>query len=67
MDGLSASQADQVQQSAGSLLAGGLLKGMVVHQLKVEEQDAASRRGYKRGALKVVPGGLRLVLEPIAR
>ena len=67
VDGLSASQADQVRQLAGSLLAGELLQEMVVHQLKPEDLDAVGRRGYRPGALKVVPGGLRIVLEPVAR
>lgn len=67
VEGLSAAQADQVRQLAGSLLAGELLQEMVVHQLKAEDLDAVGRRGYRPGALKVVPGGLRLVLEPMAR
>ncbi len=67
VEGLSAAQADQVRQLAGSLLAGELLQEMVVHQLKAEDLDAVGRRGYRPGTLKVVPGGLRLVLEPMAR
>jgi hypothetical protein len=67
VDGLSASQVEQVRQLAGSLLAGELLQEMVVHQLRAEDLEAVGRRGYRPGVLKVVPGGVRLVLEPLPR
>jgi len=67
VDGLSAAQATQVQQLMGALVAGDALQDMVLHQVKAEDLEAAARRGLRPGALTVVPGGLRLALEPLPR
>lgn len=64
VDGLSASQAAQVKK-IGGLMAEDLLKEAVVHRVKPEDLQSLSGRGYKPGMLKVVPGGLRLQLDPV--
>lgn len=64
VDGLSASQAAQVKK-IGGLMADDLLKEAVVHRVKPEDLQSLSGRGYKPGVLKVVPGGLRLQLDPL--
>lgn len=64
VDGLSAAQAAQVKK-IGGLMAEDLLKEAVVHRVKPEELQSLSGRGYKPGVLKVVPGGLRLQLDPL--
>jgi len=51
----------------GGLLAEGLLQDFVIHRLKPEDLRAAQGWGYQPGALQVVPGGLRLQLDPVAR
>lgn len=51
----------------GGLLAEGLLQDFVIHRLKPEDLQAAQGWGYQPGALQVVPGGLRLQLDPVAR
>lgn len=64
VDGLSAAQAAQVKK-IGGLMAEDLLKEAVVHRVKPEDLQSLSGRGYRPGALKVVPGGLRLQLDPV--
>ena len=64
VDGLSAAQAAQVKK-IGGLMADDLLKEAVVHRVKPEDLQSLSGRGYKPGVLKVVPGGLRLQLDPL--
>jgi hypothetical protein len=64
VDGLSAAQAAQVKK-IGGLMAEDLLKEAVVHRLKPEDLQSLSGRGYRPGGLKVVPGGLRLQLDPV--
>lgn len=49
----------------GGLLAEGLLQDFVIHRLKPEDLRAARGWGYQIGALQVVPGGLRLRLDPV--
>jgi len=51
----------------GGLLAENLLKDLVIHRLKPEDLDIARGWGYQPGALAVVPGGLRLQLDPVKR
>lgn len=51
----------------GALLAENLLKDLVIHRLKPEDLQAARGWGYQPGALSVVPGGLRLQLDPVQR
>jgi hypothetical protein len=51
----------------GGLLAENLLKDLVIHRLKPEDLDIARGWGYQPGALDVVPGGLRLQLDPVKR
>ena len=64
VEGLSAAQAAQVKR-IGGLMADDLLKEAVVHRVKPEDLQSLSGRGYKPGVLKVVPGGLRLQLDPL--
>ncbi len=64
VEGLSAAQAAQVKK-IGGLMAEDLLKESVVHRVKPEDLQSLSGRGYKPGVLKVVPGGLRLQLDPL--
>lgn len=51
----------------GALLAEGLLKDFAVHQLKPQDLASARGWGYQPGQLNVVPGGLRLQLNPVQR
>jgi hypothetical protein len=51
----------------GALLAESLLQDMVIHRLRPEDLQAARGWGYQPGALSVVPGGLRLQLDPVPR
>jgi hypothetical protein len=51
----------------GGFLAEALLKDFVIHRLKPEDLRAAQGWGYQPGALEVVPGGLRLQLDPVQR
>lgn len=51
----------------GGLLAEELLKDFVIHRLKPEDLQAVQGWGYQPGALQVVPGGLRLYLDPVQR
>jgi hypothetical protein len=49
---------------AGTQLAQDLLQGLVVHQFKPEALRRVDGMGYQPGSLTVVPGGLRLQLDP---
>jgi hypothetical protein len=51
----------------GALLAENLLKDFVIHRLKPEDLEIARGWGYQPGLLNVVPGGLRLQLDPVQR
>lgn len=51
----------------GAVLAEELLRDFVIHRLKPEDLRAAQGWGYEPGALQVVPDGLRLQLDPVAR
>ena len=42
-----------------------MLKEAVVHRLKKEDMESLAGRGYRPGAIRVVPGGLRLSLDPV--
>jgi len=66
VDGLSATQAQQVKK-IGSWMADELLKDAVLHQLKPEDLQTLAGRGYRPGAIRVVPGGLRLTLDPLSQ
>jgi hypothetical protein len=66
VDGLNAAQAAQVKK-LGGLLADDVLKEAVVHRLKKEDMASLAGRGYRPGAIRVVPGGLQLTLEPLPR
>ncbi|MBL8389492.1 MAG: DUF1439 domain-containing protein [Hydrogenophaga sp.] len=64
VDGLNAAQAGQVRK-LGGLLSEDLMKDAVVHRFRKEDLESLAGRGYKPGAIRVVPGGLRLQLDPI--
>ncbi len=66
VNGLNAAQAAQVKK-LGGLLAEDLMKEAVVHRLKKEDMESLAGRGYRPGELRVVPGGLRLTLDPLPR
>lgn len=51
----------------GGLLAESLLQDFVIHRLKPEDLRGLQGWGYQPGALQVVPGGLRLQLDPVQR
>ena len=65
--GLGASAAAQAAQvkKVGGLLTEDLLKEAVVHRLKKEDMESLAGRGYRPGTIRVVPGGLRLTLDPV--
>jgi hypothetical protein len=54
----------QPLNGAGVQLAENLLQGLVVHQFRPEELRRVNGMGYQPGTLTVVPGGLRLQLDP---
>jgi hypothetical protein len=66
VDGLNAAQAAQVKR-LGGLLADDVLKEAVVYRLKKEDMESLTGRGYRPGAIRVVPGGLTLTLDPLPR
>lgn len=66
VDGLNAAQAAQVKK-VGGLLAEDLLNEAVVHRFKKEDLESLAGCGYRPGALRVVPGGLQLTLDPLPR
>lgn len=51
----------------GGLLAENLLHDFPIHRFQPEDLQAAGGWSYQPGALRVVPGGLQLQLEPVAR
>lgn len=51
----------------GAVLAESLLQDMMIYRLKPEDLQAARGWGYQPGALNVLPGGLRLQLDPVPR
>lgn len=51
----------------GALLAENLLKDFVIHRLKPEDLEIVRGLGYQPGLLDVVPGALRLQLDPVQR
>ena len=57
----------QALRGAGAQLTEGLMQNMVVHRFKPEDLRTVEGMGYQPGALKVVPGGLRLQLDPVQR
>ncbi|MEZ5702573.1 MAG: hypothetical protein R3E42_12525 [Burkholderiaceae bacterium] len=54
-------------RGAGTHLAENLLQGLVVHRFKPEDLRSVEGLGYQPGVLTVVPGGLRLQLDPTGR
>jgi hypothetical protein len=66
VDGLSAAQAAQIKQ-IGGLMSDDVLKDAVVYRVKPEDLQSLTGRGYLPGALRVVPGGVRLQLDPLPR
>jgi len=50
----------------GTLLAESLLQDLVIHRLRPEDLQAARGWGYQPSALRVLPGGLQLQLDPVA-
>jgi hypothetical protein len=66
LDGVPAAYAKPLR-GAGTQLAENLLQGLVVHKFKAEDLRSVEGLGYQPGVLKVVPGGLRLQLDPLNR
>lgn len=66
MAGVPASYAQQLR-GAGTQIAETMLQDLVVHQFKPEDLRRVDGLGYQPGTLKVVPGGLRLQLDPVTR
>lgn len=64
LDGLPKAYASRAGQ-LGALLAENLFRDVVVHRLDEADLRRLEGRGLKPGALSVVPGGLRLQLEPL--
>lgn len=64
--GLPANQAQRLR-GAGMQMAEKMLLDLVVHRFKPEELRTVEGLGYQPGVLKVVPGGLRLQLDPLKR
>lgn len=64
LDGLPKAYASRAGQ-LGALLAENLFQDVVVHQLDAADLRRLEGRGLKPGALRVVPGGLRLQLDPV--
>ena len=53
-------------RGAGTHLAENLMQDLVVHTFRPEDLRTVQGMGYQPGTLKVVPGGLRLQLDPVA-
>jgi len=51
----------------GSLLAENLLREAALYRFKPQELERVRARGLQPGAVRVVPGGVQLQLEPLAR
>lgn len=56
----------QALRGAGTQLAEDLLQNLVVHRFEPEDLKRVDGMGYQPGTLTVVPGGLRLQLDPKA-
>jgi len=66
LEGVPAAYAKPLR-GAGTHLAENLLQNLEVHKFKSEELRSVEGLGYQPGVLKVVPGGLRLQLDPLTR
>ena len=66
VDGVPSSYAQQLR-GAGTQIAETMLQDLVVHQFKPEDLRTVEGLGYQPGTRKVVPGGLRLQLDPVKR
>lgn len=64
LSGLPRAYAGRAHQ-LGALLAENLFQDLVVHRLDAADMRRLEGRGLKPGALSVVPGGLRLQLDPV--
>ena len=64
--GVPPSMAQQLRGS-GTQIAETMLQDLVVHRFKPEDLRKVDGMGYQPGVLKVVPGGLRLQLDPVKR
>lgn len=51
----------------GALLAENLLQDFAIHRFSAEDLASSNVWGYQPGAMTVVPGGLRLQLDPVKR
>lgn len=56
----------QALRGVGTQVAESLLQDLVVHQIRPEDLRRVEGMGYQPGKLSVVPGGLRLQLDPKA-
>lgn len=54
-------------EKLGPSLAQRVLKDFTLYRLRAEDLQAVEGWGYKPGVFKVVPGGLSITLEPVAR
>ena len=54
-------------RGAGTHVAENLMQNLVVHQFKAKDLRSVEGLGYQPGMLTVVPGGLRLQLDPLPR
>lgn len=59
-------QAERLQRLGGKLVEG-FLPDLVVYRLKPDDLRTVQGWGYRPGALRVVPGGLELQLDPEPR
>jgi hypothetical protein len=66
MDGVPAALVKPLR-GAGTHLAENLLQDLEVHRFKAEDLRSVEGLGYQPGVLTVVPGGLRLQLDPLKR
>lgn len=66
MTGVPAPYAEGMR-GAGAFLAENLLHGLVVHQLQPIDLRRMDGMGYQPGSLTVLPDGLRLQLDPVAK
>lgn len=57
----------QPLRGAVNQVAENLLQGLVVYRFKPEDLRTVEGMGYQPGLLTVVPGGLRLQLDPLTR
>ena len=66
LEGVPAAYAKPLR-GVGTHLAENLLQDLEVHKFKAEDLRTVDGLGYQPGVLTVVPGGLRLQLDPKAR